>query len=220
MTASIGAFVSLLSSFKWVKEGEIGVVTTFGKAKRDNNGQVELIESGFKLVFPIVQQINKVHIKKNTARYSDLAMTLENGLSFNLDAFIIYHVKTDPKSIENVLFGLEDYNEYVTVTFEKSIQKICREANDLDFNKMNELIFTDLKPVLDKEGIELDDCGLVSANATGVSQALLGIKYKLEKAYENYTALPSSILSAILGSVPVAWIEEPKSFVESKNQEE
>lgn len=202
----VGALISFFSSFKWVKEGELGVLTTFGKASRNNDGTVKLVQKGFKFIIPFIQTLDKVHTQKNTSLYSGLGVTLKNGISYSFNAFIVYHIKPTEFAIENVLFKLEDYEQYVSLMYEKVIQDVLQEVDQLDSKKFNQEIKDLLKPILSKEGIQLDDCGLVSFTATEVSQQLLGINYKLQLA--STSNLPNNILAAAIGATPTVSVEK------------
>lgn len=182
------------------------MLTTFGKAKRNSDGTVKLVHQGFKFIIPFVQTLDKVHTQKNSSLYNGLGVTLKNGISYSFNAFIVYHIKPTAFAIENVLFKLEDYEQYVSLMYEKVIQDVLQEVDTLDSKKFNKEIKDLLTPLLDKEGIELDDCGLVSFTATEVSQQLLGINYKLQLA--STSTLPNNILAAAIGATPTVSVEK------------
>lgn len=214
VSTGLGALATFLSIFRWVKEGEVGVMTTFGKAKRDSNKKVVLVKPGFVFIFPVVQGINKLHVKKNSDSYSGLSVTLKNGLSYNFNAYVVYWVKPDPDSIENVLFVVEDYKQFVALLFEKCIQEVLQGVERLDAVELSSGISDKLRPLLDNEGIHLESCGLISFAATEASQHFLGINYKLELAKES--KLPENIVAAAIGATPVV-TSAPKSHQEMEN---
>lgn len=213
--SGVGAIASSLFGFSFVREGEIGCVTTFGKASRKNN-KIKLIDSGFKFVIPFIQKINKIHIRKNTSRFENLQITLKNGVSYQFDSYIVYHVKNDPDSIENILFGLEDYNEFVNVIFDKYTQQVLQKIEVLNPEYINTTLNQLMKNALNSEGIILDECGLVNFTGTKESQALLGIQYKLQIA-EKFGKPSQNVLAAILGATPVINIEEKEQKNDQSN---
>lgn len=200
----ISTVVSGLSAsafaFNFVKEGEIGCITTFGKAHRNSKGDLKLIKSGFKIIVPFVQKIHKVHIKKNTSSYKDLKITLKNGLSYNFDAYIVYHTILNSKSVENIIFGLENYQEYVSLIFERVIQDVLQNVEEVEFEKINKKMMDKVKPLLQKEGFQVDECGLLSFSATENSQSLLGINYKLKIA--GNSKIDKGIIATAIGATP------------------
>lgn len=219
---SIGALIagifSIFKTFQWVKEGEIGTITTFGKASRDRNGNLNLLKPGFKILIPFIQQINKVHIVKNTDTYEDLLVTLKSGLTYKFNAFVIYHVKSDAKSINNVIFVIEDYKEYISMVFEKTIQDILQIVERIEPDKLNAEIKGKFGALIEKEGICVDDCGLISFAATDASQQLFGINYKLEVAANS--TLDPGIIAAAIGATPVVSVEKQPVKKNLKDEDE
>ncbi len=203
MVEIVSTIAAMLSSFRYVREGEIGCVTTLGKASRDKNGKIKLIGPGFRLIFPFIQSINRAHIRKNSDVFSDLQITLKNGLSYKFNAYIIYHVDVTPDSIESVLFILEDYREFASVIFEKTIQSVIQSAETIETDAFSNKIKELCREELMENGIIIDDCGLTSFTATSSSQNLIGINYKLQVASEsNLLEQFPSIVAAAIGAVP------------------
>ena len=218
---SVGGAVgsAILSIFKagyFVKTGEIGAVTTFGAVNRTRDGKIKLLGPGFKMVIPFAQTIVKVHTRKRTSNFSNWSITLKNGLSYTFDAYMVYHVKSDPQSVENILFSLQDYEQYILTVFERAVQTSLQDLERIDNKGINEKLVKSLKPILDKEGVELDDCGLISFTATEQSQQLLSINFKLDIAEKSN--LDKGVLSAILGAVPM--VSAGKVTEQPKKQED
>jgi hypothetical protein len=147
-----------------------------------------------------------------------LTTTVKNGLSYTFNAFIIYHVKKDAKSVENVIFLIENYKEYVSLIFEKAIQDILQNVEVLDVEQLNVKIKTLIAPLLDVQGVELDDCGLISFAATETSQQLLGINYKLEIAKANPT-VDTNIIAAAIGATPTISTNRTNIVNQTKTEE-
>lgn len=208
--------LAISKSGYFVKTGEIGCVTTFGTVKRDKNGKVKLIGSGFKFVIPFAQTILKVHTRKNTDSFENLFITLKNGISYKFNAYIVYHIMPNPDAIENVLFTLDNFKEFVQITFEKAIQQSLEGLSEINNTAINERLTNLIKPVLEKQGIDVDDCGLISFTATEQSQQLLGLKYKISIA-ENEANLDSGIMAAILGATPTVVTNIEKSKVQDND---
>jgi len=194
------AIAALFKAGYFVKTGEVGAITTFGAVSRTKNGEIKLLGPGFKMVIPFAQTIVKVHTRKRTENFSNWSITLKNGLSYTFDAYMVYHVKSDANSIENVLFSLENYQEYILTVFERAVQSSLQDLERIDNKEINEKLVASLKPILEREGVELDDCGLVSFTATEQSQQLLSINFKLDIAEKS--TLDKGVLSAILGAIP------------------
>lgn len=212
-----GSSVAVAKSGYFVKTGEVGALTTFGAVKRGSDGKIVLIYEGFKFVVPFAQTIIKVHTKKNTEAFSDLFITLKNGISYKFNAYIVYHVMNDPISIENILFTLDNYKEFVQITFEKAIQQSLEGLSEINNTKINEKLTSIVKPILNIQGIDVDDCGLISFTATDQSQQLLGLHYKINIA--DTTNLPSGIMAAILGATPTVVSGNLKTSVNSSEEE-
>lgn len=205
IASGIAGGIGILAS-AFVKEGEIGCITTFGKAQRNTDGKIKLVKPGFLFIIPIIQKVNKVHTRKNTDQFTGLQVTLNNGLSYKFNAYIIYHVATDPNSVESVLFEIEDYKELVSVTFEKTIQTVIQNAEYIDPEKFSSEIKSAIYNSLKEQGIIVEECGLTSFSATDSSQSLIGINYRLNLAKQNKD-LPISIISAAIGATPVVNVD-------------
>jgi hypothetical protein len=216
-SALAGSGVAVAKSGYFVKTGEVGAITTFGSVKRGNNGKIILLNAGFKLVIPFAQSILKVHTRKNTDNFSGLFITLKNGISYKFNAYVVYHVIDEPDAIENVLFTLDDYKEFVQITFEKAIQQSLEGLTEINNTKINEKLTTLIKPVLRKQGIDVDDCGLISFTATEQSQHLLGLQYKINVAKE--AILDNGIMAAILGATPTVVTNNSTQLSATKESE-
>jgi len=209
LSAIAGTGTVVAKSGYFVKTGEIGALTTFGAVKRGKNGKIKLLSPGFKVVIPFAQTIIKAHTRKNTDNFQELFITLSNGISYKFNAYIVYHVMSDADSVENVLFSLDNYKEFIKITFEKAIQQSLEGLTEIDNTAINERLTSLIKPTLIAQGIEVDDCGLISFTATEQSQQLLGLRYKIEVA-KSYKMNPG-IMAAILGATPTVVTNAPKA---------
>lgn len=200
--AIAGGIWSGVKTISFVGEGELGVLLTFGKAKRDQDGQVRVWGPGFRPLIPFVQKIAKIHIQKNTLWFENMQVTMGDNLTYTFDAYISYHISTEPQWIEHVLFTLEDSQEFVGVVFRTTIQDLLWKNKESDMQAIAKKLLANVSKKLSDDGIIVDACGISSFAETSVSQTFRGIDYRILKAKENLGVLPECVLAAAIGAMP------------------
>lgn len=207
----IGLISTIFKSIVIVQEGELGTRTTFGALDRHKSGDLKLLKPGFNFVFPFIQQVKKVHLKTNTYEIKGLSVTLKNKLSYNFKGFITLHILPETKAIENVLYTIENYVEFITVSFEKEIQKILNKSEIIDTTIINKELLENIRSILIKEGIEVIDCGLVNFTLTPQSEAMLALNYKVDLA--KSADLPNNVLCSVLGATPTVSVNNKTEII-------
>lgn len=219
--AAIGGVGGAIKSLgTTIREGELGCKTTFGKASRHNKGDLKgqiKVMSPTKLpfVFPFVQKIHKVHVKDNTTHLPNMRITLKNSLSYTFDCYMCFDILQDSRSIEEVLFLREDWEEWLTLQFKTAVQNTLYGYDETP-EKMKE-VRKDVKIELEKliaEEVKKDGahncfkikhCGVFNLSETSTSQASRSVDYRIAAAMAHLgvTKLPDCVLAAALGATPV-----------------
>lgn len=206
--SAAGIFGGAKSLSSTVKEGELGVKTTFGKASRGRDGKVIVVgPKKIPFLIPFVQKFVKTHIKGNTQHLPDMRVTLKNSLSYSFDAALEYDILDDPDHLENILFTLEDHLEFITLNFKQAIQTVLYKYDDTP-DQMKELglkIKKELTTLLGDNGFKIKSCGILNLSETATSQGSRSVDYRIQAAQNHLGVdrLPECVLMAALGSTPV-----------------
>jgi len=218
--ASAGGIFSGFKAVTFVREGERGILLTFGKAKRSKDGKVKLWGPGFRPMIPFVQRVEKIHMQKNTLNFPNFTVTLKNNLSYIFSGYIVYHIMDTPDWVEHALFRLEDVDAFVTVNFEQAVQKVMWKMDELELDGVDDKLLTQVNRILKKNGIEAEQCGVTGLTETPVSQSFRGVDYRIQKALEFKDQLSECILAAAIGATPtVATGECPQSYGVTNTEE-
>jgi regulator of protease activity HflC (stomatin/prohibitin superfamily) len=210
LLGSVSGLGALFSSFRFVKEGELGSMTTFGKTKRDSQNKIKIIKPGLILMIPIVNAMQKAHIKRDSIQLEDLNVTLKSGLSCHFSAFVSYHVADDADGLEKFLYLVEEPRELISQKLASSIREVLQQkesVSEITGDQIISALTDELKKYLeDNIGVKLDSCGLTSLTESVQSQAVTVTKAKVAYATELYGGLakiPVGVMEASFGSQPV-----------------
>lgn len=201
--ASAGGIFAGVKAAPFVREGEVGVITTLGKAKRDIDGRVKLYTPGFKRIWPFVQRMERLYTENRVVNFPNFSVKLKSGLSYTFSGYVVYACMDTAEWAEYLLFGLDDIRELVVVNFEKSIQAIMWKMDELELDKANDKIKKHLTGPMAEHGIKILDCGVSGFMETAVAQSLIGVDYRIKKAIEYQGQLPDCVLMAAVGATPV-----------------
>lgn len=96
-------FVSLIGlltgvkSITFVQEGNRGALLVFGKFKR-------VVEPGFVLVIPYVNELKQVHVRCSTKQLEPQTVTLKDNLSYEVQAVVLFRIV----DVYHALFEMAD----------------------------------------------------------------------------------------------------------------
>ena len=204
------ALVTLGNSFTLVKEGELGSLTSFGKAARGRDGKIKVIKPGFKLLVPFKDKIRRAHIRMDTVSLHNLTVTLKNGLSYHYSAFVSYHVSEKPEDLEKYLYQVEDAKALIESKLSSEVRELLAanvSTEEITLDKISADLQNKLTDYLiQKIGVILDACGLTSFTESSQAQLVNVSKAKMELAQAHYgkeQAIPDAVVAACLGAMPV-----------------
>ncbi len=207
-----------------IQEGDLGVRLTFGKAGRDKDGKIIVLSpTRLPWVMPLVQRLDTIHIKNNTTNLPDMRITLKNKLSYTFDAFMDYDIDTAPDSIENILFKLEDWEEFITLNFKVAIQNSLYqyEATPEKMRTVGNDIKKELVKLVAGNGFIVNSCGITNLSETPTSQATRSVDYRITAAMDHLgvKTLPDCVLAAALGATPVVSPSDCLNTIEEYDEE-
>lgn len=214
--------LGLGKSFTFVKEGQLGSKTVFGKAVRKTDGNIKVIKPGFILLIPLVNTIQRAHIRMDSVELNDLNVTLKDGLSYHYSAFVAYHVSDEPKDLEKFLYLVENPHELISQKLSSSIRELLileEDTSKTTGKEMNEKLEKEIKTYLkDKLGVILDSCGITSLTESVQAQQVkvTMAKYTYAKTlYTGNTEVPETVMAACFGATPTI---APSTVVQVKHQ--
>ena len=208
--AGSSILITAFNSIAFVKEGELGSLTAFGKAVRTRDKKIKVIKPGFRLLVPFKDKIRRAHIRMDTVSLHNLTVTLKNGLSYNYSAFVSYHVSDRPDDLEKYLYQVEDAKALIESKLSSEVRELLAvnvSTEEITLDKISADLQKKLTEYLiQKIGVTLDACGLTSFTESAQAQLVNVSKAKLDlaKAYygENGT-VPEAVVAACLGAMPV-----------------
>lgn len=229
--ALAAVLVGLAKGLVFVREGELGSRTTFGKAKRGRDKKIIITDPGFVILIPFIHSMQKAHIRMDSVVLKDLAVTLGNGLSYQYSAFVAYHVSPKPEDLEKFLYQVENPKELISQKLSSEMREILVEEQDPEKAKgegMNSKLAARLKDyLLNNIGVTLDSCGLTSLTESAQAQqfgvSVAKYKYVKENLFKDVT-VPETVAAACFGALPtvapmtVAQKEDQKEFKEQNGK--
>ncbi len=217
--------LSAFTGLSFVREGEIGSITRFGKAKRDKQGKIKLIQPGFKWMIPLVHSMHKVHLRKDSLVLEDLTVTLQNDLSYHYSAFVSYHVSKEPNHVEIFLYGVENPHELVEQAFSSALSELLagkNSAEDINKEAISTALEAKLKVSFLKDfGVEFDECGLTSFTESHEAQQVNVAKAKIKIAETHYGSkekIPEVVMAVCFGALPTMSVNQATTH--SKNSDD
>ena len=204
------AILGLFKGFALVKEGQLGSMTTFGKARRGTDAKIKVIKPGFVVMIPFVNSIQRAHVRMDSLELNNLNVTLKNGLSYQYSAFVAYHVSNEPNDLEKFLYKVENPQELISQKLSSEIRELLTQEDDsknATGKEINEKLSKILKEYLiDKIGVIFDSCGLTSITESTTAQQVSVTVAKIAYAktiFKEEKDIPETVMAACFGSTPV-----------------
>lgn len=198
----IFAIITLFSSFKTIKSGEVGLKVRFGKIVNSS------LQEGFNLKIPYIEKIVKVNVKVQkveltTESSSKDLQTIQTLLAVN------YNVDKQqaPTLYKNV--G-DDYEQIILVpAIQESIKavmsKFTAEETITKRNDVSDLCLEEIQNKVEKYGINIDDFNIID----------LDFSEEYSKAIEEKQVAEQKVLTA-KQQLEKSKIESEKKIVEAE----
>lgn len=202
----VTVLTGLFAGFRFVREGEKGSISRFGKARRNNDGKIKVVNPGIVFFIPFVDSINRIHMRIRTLEYANLSATLTNGLSYKYEVFIIYKVIDNPDDIEKALYLVENLPAAVGSQIQKAAWEFVSSAasrSEVTNEKFSKIAKEKLDEFFKRDfGVEIESCGINHFTESEQSQQATMINHKFVLAKEHLDKLPHGIVAACVGAVP------------------
>lgn len=213
IASMLGGIVSLIKSFKFVHEGELGIRLRFGKAVCNKDGTPRVIKPGLIILIPFIDTLRRRHVRQQTLSFTRQRIVLSDGLIFEVSAIVLFRVV----DVYKALFEIDDLDTSVSdlcrsvLREELSPYTYKRLADEQD--KISGRLLEKVQEFSEKWGIEffrfgLTDCAPTPETANLVNVeigASLRVKALTESAQEMNLSLDSMppSLQAVLVGIPL-----------------
>lgn len=208
----IFALITLVSSFfktfKFVREGSLGLRLRFGKVVRDSSGNPKVINPGFVILVPWVESLAMRHVRQQTIRLENQRIILKDGLVYIISATILYKV-TD---VYKALFEIDSLDTSL-VDF---CQGILRDVSSLKTHgtisateKVSAELLTKIKSQGEAWGVEFYKFKLVDNAPSPETANIVNVVIAAEmkslalKKVASEMSIPISDLNSALGAILV-----------------
>lgn len=144
--------VWMLCGFRVVRPVERGVVETFGKYSRP-------LFQGLNFVFPMFQKAIRVNITEKMADIEPQEIITEDNLNASVDLVVFYQVKSDPESIKQSLYSVNDFESQIITLARTTARNVIGGMVFKDVNskrkELNEKLATILQTETEKWGVQV-----------------------------------------------------------------
>jgi regulator of protease activity HflC (stomatin/prohibitin superfamily) len=224
--SAIVSVLGLTRTFNFVKEGELGIKLRFGKAKRDKNGEPQIIPPGFVMMIPWVDKLEKHHVRQQTIRLDSQKIMIRDGLIFNINAAIIFRVN----DIYRALFEIDGLNTSIADLSMGILRDVLTGRDHTNLNQTKEisaLLLDELKEKAQEWGVDFLQFNIIDcAPAPETAQIIIakaGVMMKAEALEELakkrgiYVEQLNPTLAAVLVGVPLVASISPEPGIGEKN---
>lgn len=217
LAAIIALITGALKSFKFVQEGEEGIKLRFGKAVRTGRNKApKIYHPGFVMLIPFVETLQRRHVRVQTIDLPQQIVTIENGLSYVIDAVLRFRVK----DIYKALFVVDDLDKTMINVGMAELRDVITPSADQtemsDVEGMSEKLTQKIKSHSEIWGVEIEKFAIVSCVPTSESQQIVnvatGVKSRVTALIEGFKTLGigekeiggyAQLAAALIG-IPVA----------------
>jgi regulator of protease activity HflC (stomatin/prohibitin superfamily) len=204
--------LGLSKTFNYVKEGELGIKLRFGKAKRDKQGNPQVIPPGFVMMIPWVDTLAKHHVRQQTIRFDNQEIMIRDGLIFRINAAVIFRVN----DIYRALFEIEDLHTSITDIGMGILRDVFTGRDHTNLSQTKEisaLLLEELKEKAQQWGVDFLQFNIIDCAPTPETAQIIvakaGVMMKAEALEEMAKRLRIPLeqlnptLAAVLVGVPL-----------------
>lgn len=212
---SLGILGAGFNGTKLVQEGERGIKLRFGRAIRTKDGRPKIINPGFVFVLPMVESLERTHVRTRTINLDTQSVMLKDKMVFNVNAVIMMRIIDSPEHIYQSLFEVDSFEEtisdYVTAVVREVLShmsytevldpqdlgsrvknSITEKLNDWGVDVL-EVMITDSSPTQ-----ESAKAILLTAEAELRTQALIDVADDLSR--KDVSDINPTLAAAIIGT--------------------
>jgi len=185
--SALVSILGLTKTFNFVKEGELGIKLRFGRARRDSNGEPQIIPPGFVMMIPWVDHLEKHHVRQQTIRFDNQRIMIRDGLIFNVNAAVIFRVN----DIYRALFEIEDLNTSIADLSMGILRDVFTGRDHSNLNqtkKISALLLEELKEKAEQWGVDFLQFNIIDCAPTPETAQIIiakaGVMMKAEALEE------------------------------------
>lgn len=230
IAAIIGGTVSLIKSFKFVHEGELGIRLRFGKAVC-KKGKPFVIKPGLIILIPFVDTLRRRHVRQQTLSFTRQRIVLSDGLIFEVSAIVLFKVV----DVYKALFEIDNLDDSISDLCMSFLREEISSYDHLKLAKkqeeISERLLEKVQDFSNDWGIEffrfsLTDCAPTPETANLINVEVgssLRVKALIKSAEELNLSLdnmPPSLQAVLVGIPLVASLGETYNGARSRSSNE
>jgi regulator of protease activity HflC (stomatin/prohibitin superfamily) len=180
LLGAIAAIFAGINGFNLIHEGEQGLLKRFGRVKRDKNNNPQVLEPGFRWMFPWAYVVIKRPVRLQTLSLSQQFVT-KDGLVYAITAIINFKIKDIYKALIDVT-NLDEYLKSVgTVIIHEEVTSATSSESDAstelipNLGEINEVLKREIVKCQDQLGVDIINFAIVSFAPTAQAQQVLSI---------------------------------------------
>lgn len=190
LLGAMAAIFAGINGFNLIHEGEQGLLKRFGRVKRDKKGAPQVLEPGFRLLFPWAYVVIKRPVRLQTLALSQQFVT-KDGLVYAITAIINFKIKDIYKALIDVT-NLDEYLKSVgTVIIHQKVTSATSsdEPSQLipNLEEINKELKAEIIKCQDELGTDIIDFAIVSFAPTPQAQQVLSISARVRVAAKSLT---------------------------------
>lgn len=141
------ALLIFFSGIRIVRPTVRGLVERFGKYDR-------FAEPGFNWIIPVVENMYLVNVTEQLVEAQSQEIITNDNLNASVDAQIYFKVKTDPESVRNCVYKVQNYQWQIVNLARTTLRNIIGTMTLKTANSERGRINTELQTILKRETIE------------------------------------------------------------------
>lgn len=226
--SALFSILGLTKTFKFVKEGELGIKLRFGKARRDANGEPQVIPPGFVMMIPWVDTLEKHHVRQQTIRFDNQKIMIRDGLIFNVNAAVIFRVN----DIYRALFEIDGLNTSIADLSMGILRDVFTGRDHTNLNQtkdISSLLLEELQEKARQWGVDFLQFNIIDCAPTPETAQIIiakaGVTIKTEALEEmarkrgiRMEQLNPALAAVLVGVPLVASISPEPSHGEKNNR--
>jgi regulator of protease activity HflC (stomatin/prohibitin superfamily) len=167
-------FLVIVSSIRQINQYEKGVKFTFGKF-------TSLMEPGWRIVLPVVQNYRKVDVRVKAVDVPDQNAITRDNVSVRVNAVIYYKVSDAPKAIIEV----EDFRYAISQYAQTTMRNIVGEVTLDELLSSRDKIADRIREIVDKEtdawGLKVNNVELKDVSLPPEMERTIGKQAEAER---------------------------------------
>ncbi len=159
------------ASFKFVREGRLGLRLRFGRVLRDRKGEPKVVHPGFIFVWPFIESLYTHPVRQQTLSCDKQEVMLRDGGVFRVETIVVYRVV----DVYRALFDIADLEQAIYAVAMAALRESLKplDSSNATDSSLADKVAEELKGHAENWGIEVIQVGFADFSPTGMTNQLL-----------------------------------------------